>query len=229
MNKKSPKTAKHSAEKPAPLKPEVDHSFDYEVTQDLRQEQAAEFFRKYGLIVALLLVAVIASVAWYQWQLREQQSLNAMASVPFEQYLNDPKQETVSLDDKATGYKLLAEFAEAGKSAQNADIEEAIKQYLAIINDPNVPDIYQQQAAVMAGYATLQSEKLPEGLMSHLTDIETSTSSWQYLAREVLSLNALKNNNIDEASAYLLALTEDNNAPQSIRSRASELLPLAAQ
>lgn len=216
-----------SQPRPKPLEPEIDHSFEMEVTQDLRQEQAAEFFKKYGVIIALVIAAIVAGVAYYQWQTVQQRDVNAAASAPFDTYLNDNNSDTFLVAENAEGYQLLARFIEAKRMADK-DQAKGLALYQAIIDDSAVPAIYQQQAAVMAGYEALNATAgMDKALQAHLIDIETSSSAWQYLAREVLGLNALKANEMREARSYILALTEDNNAPEAIRGRASDLLPLA--
>ena len=125
-----------------------EHAFELEVDEDLQQERLQRFWKKYHLLVYILVVAILLITAgsqFYQtWRLkiREQESDTFEGAVLkiFEQKPDEarPVLQELALNAR-TGYRYLARLELAGLAARQSNLEQALSE-LKILMDSDAPE-----------------------------------------------------------------------------------------
>ncbi|WP_020178976.1 tetratricopeptide repeat protein [Methylopila sp. M107] len=210
-----------------------------EVQEDLRRDRLKAFWDRYGtllLVVGLLIVAGVGGWRGYQY-------LQARAAATAgDQYQAATKLSTEGKADEAraafgeigskgpTGYQTVARLREADEAAKK-DKAAALKLYQAIANDPAADPLLKDAARIRGAYVAVDAGK-PEDVRALVEPIAAKDGAWRSLAREALGLAAFKAGDMAEARRQLEAVVSDPEAVGNVRQRADlmlAVLPPAAQ
>lgn len=198
----------------------------HEVDEDVRRDKAAELWRRYQtpiLIVAVLIVA--ATGAWSYYQTNRTKAAEA-ANARFEAAValaNEGKTQEAATafdalaKDGPKGYAMLARLRAAELRADKA---QALKELEAMGEDKSVDKLTQEVALLRAALLVMETGDR-EQMMRALGPLMLSDGSFRFSANEWNGLDALANNDFDEADRVFNLLLNDRDAPQSVRQRAS--------
>ncbi len=201
-------------------------SFIDEVTEEVRRERLFTLARRYGWIVALLLVLVIGGAAALEW--RKAQARDAA------QALGDRIFAALEVDGAnirasrlgeidATGAAgVLVDLIEASELAQ-ADVARAGALLKSLAGNSEIPPLYRDLATLrlvlLADYPMFAEEKL-----ERLEPLTTPGAPFRLLAQEQMALLAMETGDTDRARTLLRPIMEDAEAPAPQRQRAAQLL-----
>ncbi len=201
-------------------------SFIDEVTEEVRRERLFTLARRYGWIVALLLVLVIGGAAALEW--RKAQARDAA------QALGDRIFAALEVDGAnirasrlgeidATGAAgVLVDLIEASELAQ-ADVARAGALLKSLAGNSEIPPLYRDLATLrlvlLADYPMFAEEKL-----ERLEPLTTPGAPFRLLAQEQMALLAMETGDTDRARTLLRPIMEDAEAPAAQRQRAAQLL-----
>jgi hypothetical protein len=203
-----------------------------EVDEELRREQLAKLWERYGTYILALAVAFVALVGGYKvWEARQ---------IEFAQAGGKKYNEARSLlasgktDDALKAFDELIASGHAGYSAlallqkAGADITaNKPKEALAILEKA------EQEAGsdpILKGFIQLQIASLKLGeadfteIQNRLTELASEGNPWRHSARELIGLAALKAGKTDEAAKAFEAILADRKAPQNIADRARVMM-----
>jgi hypothetical protein len=198
----------------------------HEVDEDVRRDKAAELWRRYQTPIFILAVLIVAATgAWSYYQTNRQKAAEA-ANARFEAAValaNEGKgaEAAAAFDaiakDGPKGYAALARIRAAEARPDKA---QALKELEAISEDKNVDKLTQEIAQLRAALLVMETDDR-ENMMRALAPLMLSDGAFRFSANEWNGLDALANNDFDEAERVFNLLLNDRDAPQSMRQRAA--------
>ncbi len=211
--------------------PDITETFVREVDENLRRDQARDFFKTYGnwLIagVGLLLVVSGGLIWWNQHQVqRGGEQVEQLAQV----YKDigsgnvtkaDPQLDALS-QSGSKAVRASAEFARAALALQQNDTNQATATYKAIANDSGMPRPYRDVALVRQTALEFDNLK-PDEVIARLAPLTKSGEPWFGTAGEMTALALLKQGKNQQAAQLFAAIAKDKNAPDTIRARAAQV------
>ena len=202
-----------------------------EVDEAVRQDEATEFFRRYGkAVVGLVILALAAFGAWLWWS-DHRAAQKDKGSEDFVQALDqidagNAVKANSALDPiaqkgtpaAAAGARLL----QAGLMIAKGDTARATTALFKLADDKDAPQELRNLAAirgVSAGFDTM----MPEAVIARMKPLAKPGNPWFGSAGELLAAAYLKQGKKDLAGPLFAAIAKDQDAPQSLRSRARQM------
>ena len=202
-----------------------------EVDEDIRRDKAVVLWRKYGIYVIIMCVAIVVGTAgrvgWREYKTAQRAEESARYVVA-EQLLQkgDTAAAIASFQSLAaeasTGYGLIAKFQAAAARIEAGDSAGAVTAYDQIADDGIDP--------IFRGLANLQAVMLlidgggTEDLTRRIGDLVGQDSPWRYSGLEMQAVLKHRDGDMAGARAAFKALSEDAGAPDGMRSRAAQML-----
>lgn len=203
-----------------------------EVEEEMRREQFAKLWERYGIYVIGLAIAIIAVVGGSKiWESR-QQAASETAGAEFEAatlLAESGKPEDAAKAFEAIsasgpkGYASLALLSQAGAYLKLDKRAEALALFDKLAADGSAD-------RQLTSYARLQAAALRLGeadyaeLQTRLTPLIADDSSWRFTARELLGTAALKAGKLDEARTTLTPLLAAPGLSQAATERINRLM-----
>jgi hypothetical protein len=206
-----------------------------EVDEEVRRERLKKLWDRYGLlliVVAVLIVAGVAGYRGYQYWLAKQA---AEAGAKFEQAATLSEQDKHAEAQAAfakvaaeapAGYRALARLRAAAELAKT-DPKGAIGAYDAIAADSSIDLTFRDAATLRAGLLLVDTTPLDE-MRRRLEPLSEPSRAFRHSARETLALSAWRNGDAATAKKYIEQVSNDPETPQGIRSRVEVLSALLA-
>jgi hypothetical protein len=204
-----------------------------EIDEELRKEQFAKLWMRYGKILISIAFVTVSSVAGYKaWQNydvtnRGEQGERFAASMD----LANKGDREVALEtlidfkaDASQGYQMLAEFQAAALMADGGNFQGAAAAYDKLANDASLDSIYQDFAILLGVIQRMNSNDAIDSLITSLDMLTADKNPWRFSARELIAVLAKQSGDKDKARKLLIKLSDDKSTPQGIRLRARELL-----
>ncbi|MEZ5829723.1 MAG: tetratricopeptide repeat protein [Dongiaceae bacterium] len=203
----------------------------HEVEEDLRRDQAAAIWKKYGnLIIGAALVLVLAVAAnwgWKEYSVRKQ--LQASADFLSAAATSDVKQREVALAKVVAdggSYGVLARFRLAETAIEGGDKARARAILTEIANDKGADKALRDLATVQAALLELEIGK-PDTAADLVKDLTKEGEAYRLSALEITGLAAMATGDKEKARTNFEAekKTADTEAPGSgFAQRAGQLL-----
>jgi hypothetical protein len=204
-----------------------------EVDEDMRREQMAALWDKYGAYIlgaALLIVVFVGGYNMYNWWKESQAASNGASFYQAGQLIAEKKSPEALqafsklADDTSGGYQTLARLEVAAIHAQEGRKSEAVAIYDQIVQSAS-DLILKDFARIQAASLRLDEADKAE-MASRLDGLNTDINPWRYSARELLGLAAFRSGDIAESEKMFSQLLGDPGAPAEIRRRAETMLAL---
>ena len=194
-----------------------------EVEEDVQRERLEKFWKSYGAwVIAGACVVLLGVGAWQLWQ-RHEAAERAKASDAYSaaQRISTAAQAAPAFEKLADsakgGYGLVAKLSEANALQANGHVLDAVKLYreIAAADSAEIGAVARLRAAwtLASGAPRSELEKL-------LAPLDTPTSAWRQMAREILAFSDYRAAKVKQASAEYRALSVDPQAPQALQARA---------
>ncbi|WP_259780204.1 DUF2659 family protein [Aestuariispira ectoiniformans] len=202
-----------------------------EIEEDLKRDRLEEAWKKYGkYVIAVAVVIVLATAgntAWRHYQASQKAEMANRFDEAGDLARNgDVKGAIDQLSAMAKdggGYGTLARLQQASLMAENGDNEGAVAVYDAVAADSSIDPIYSELALVLAVMHQLDSGD-PQTLLDRLASQLKPEAPWRFTAYEMAAGLSIRKGDKEAAADYLKKITDDAEAPQAARQRASELL-----
>jgi hypothetical protein len=202
-----------------------------EVDEAVRKDEAAEFARRHGVMIAVVLVLALAAFGGWLWWKDHREGQLERGSERFIQALDkleagQTKQAAEALDtiadDGTPAAAAGARLLQAGQMIAKGDNARATTALLALADDKSAPQAYRDLAAirgVAAGFDTMK----PEDAIARLKPLAKPGNPWFGSAGELVAMAYLKQGKKDLAGPLFAAIAKDESAPGSMRSRARQM------
>lgn len=210
-----------------------DESLYREVDEDVRREQLAQIWKRYGNAIIAVALGVIVAVAgikgWQYWQLKQSETAARAYAAAVELDASgksaDAAKAFADLTKGQPGFAALAGLREAASLAASGDTKGAVAAYdkLAASPDKVIADV----ARVRAAWLLVDTASLAD-LQGRLAGLDAPDNAFRSAAREIIGLAQYKAGDLEKANKSLTDLLNDPEAPPSARARANVILKLIA-
>jgi hypothetical protein len=203
-----------------------------EIDEELRRENFAKLWSRYGSYVFGLAVVIILATAgvvgWRQYQLSERQAEGARYTQALDLARQGKDKDAAEVfaelgRQAGGGHAILSRFEQAAMKARAGEVNDAIAIYGALAADTAIDPIYRDLATLLALQYELKDGN-PTSIIERLARLTAPGSPWRPTALELTALAQLKAGNKDDALATYQRLADDPTAPQGARGRAAEIL-----
>lgn len=207
-----------------------------EIEEELKRDRALKLWKQYGnyvIIGALVVVAATAGyVAWQDYSRKQAETAAGQYVAALDEAkAGNAAQAGQALADIArngrAGYAALARLEEAGMKANAGDIAGAVALYHQVSADDDVDQSLREAATVLAALDSLNTPHAAD-VDKELAALATPASPWRYLAWEIEGAAAVKAGKIDDARRDYSHISDDPEAPATLRARAAEMLAALA-
>jgi hypothetical protein len=207
-----------------------------EVSEDLRNERAMALARRYGALLILLLLLVLAGVGgqqawtWYQTKQNNRAANSYIAlTAPLTPTLTpaQSQKDALALTNFASqapeGYKTLALLRAAGLYANAGQTTQAEGLWNSVANDTSADILLRDLANLL--WAQHALGQAPDAdVLARLQPLAQDQNPYHGLARETQALLYLHEGKNDQAKALFSQIASDPNSPDEVRNRADGLL-----
>jgi hypothetical protein len=207
-----------------------------EIEDELRRENFAKLWQRYGYYVVGFLVAVIVAtgvvVGWRQYAARLRADEGERYQVALDLMQSDKLQEAkaafAALAQGSGERAVLARLEGAALLAKSGDPAGAAARYQAIASDASIDESFRDLATILSAQYGLASGD-PHAIIRRLQPLVASAGAWQPSALELTALAQLKTGDKASARANYQRLADDEAAPRGMRTRATEMVAALAQ
>jgi hypothetical protein len=202
-----------------------------EVDDAYREDQVAQLARRYGKPIGIALVLGLALFAGYLfWHSQREgdlerqseelvKSLDAIDAGNFDTAA--PALEKLATEG-SDGAQTVARMLQAGVALRQGRNADAVRLYGQVRADANAPQAYRDLATLREVAASFDSMDKAE-VVKRLKPLAVPGNPWFGSAGELLAMAYLEQNRRDLAGPLLAQIAKDEDAPQSVRSRARQL------
>jgi hypothetical protein len=201
-----------------------------EVDEDVRRDQALDFWKKYqNYIVAVVVLVLLATAGWRFYEWRRTVAAEA-AGAKF--------QDAIELDragktgeasaafaklasDAPAGYVALARLADAA-ALSKSDPARAIDAYDALAGDASLGALFREVARFRGALLKLDNGQADKAKTA-LEQMADPSGAFRNTAREILAAIALGAGDFEKANHWLELILADPEAPQSARQDATQM------
>ena len=211
-----------------------DDSFIREVDDELRHDQARDFWNRYrNWIIAAAVGVVLATAGYRGWEyysksIAAQSGDRFMEAVKLSNEGNHDQaiKKLEALESDGSGqYPALAKLRIASELASRGDVKNAIESYDKISVDTSFNETFRSIAQLRAGLLAVDSMALEEA-DNRLQVLAAAGLPFRHSAREGLGLANFKAGKFQEALKWFDAIVNDSESGANIRGRANIMLGL---
>jgi hypothetical protein len=198
-----------------------------EVDEDVQRDKVENFWKRYQtpiFVIAALIVAATAAWSYYTSErTKAAEAANTRFLAAVELADSGKSAEAVAAFDEivksgAKGYATLARLRGA-EELSKSDKDKALAALDAIIDDKTVDNLTREVAQMRAALIALESGDRDK-MMMKFGPLITSTGPFRFSAQEWTGLDALQDQDYDEAERVFGLLLNDRDAPAGMRQRA---------
>ena len=184
-----------------------------EVSEELKQDQLIQFWKKYSKLIitfiSLIILSVISYQAYITWNKKEMEAISEQFFQALEKLEDKNYSESQNLflnnsQNYKSGYSILSLFGLAESNYQNGKIDEMILNYKTIYEDESIDIYYRDLSRILSVLKDDLSSFDQQKLL--LEPILKSPSILQVLAAELEVLLFIKFDKIKEAQKALNVL-----------------------
>lgn len=207
-----------------------------EIEEDLERQRYEQLWKKYGpLIIGVAFAIVIGTAVMNMWQghkqVAQQRATGNLVSIVDGK--DDPQKKIMALEDFALKnmgqtQAALAALHAASLAAKNDKKADAIKLYDAVAGDTKADHAFRQLADLSSVELQLDSGD-PAALQSRLEPLMGAEQPWHSSAMELSAHLALRSGDKEKAKKLLTDLSQEANAPASLKARADDMIRLLAE
>ncbi len=202
-----------------------------EVEEDLRRDQAARLWQRYGrfaIAAAVLLVLSVAGFkAWEYWDNEQRMERSTRFAAALSRLAEgedaQARQEFSTLAEAGGGYGVLAAFNEARLNVESGDVEAAIAIWDRLAGNGETDAAF-RGAAVLLSVLHQADRGDPAVLEARLEPLTAADSGYRPLALELTAAMALRQGDRARARELYTRVADDLEAPPGMRARAAQML-----
>ena len=213
------------------LTPQNNEAFLREVDEELRRDQALDFWKRYGLWLAIGIAAALLAFGGYLFWQHEQKKAAGREGEQLQAVYDDlgagkfdaaAKPLVALAGSDAQGYRALALFTQADVLLQKKDLKGAATKFGEVAGNTAFAQPFRDLALVRQTSAEFDTLK-PETVISRLRGLATPGSPWFGSAGEMVAIAYLKQGKRDLAARTFGQIAAQERVPPSIRQRAVQM------
>ncbi|TRD12632.1 tetratricopeptide repeat protein [Erythrobacter insulae] len=205
-----------------------------EIDEAVRQDDATQFFQKYGVMLGSALALVLAAFGGYllwdnyrEGQLEQQSETLVKALDQSEAGDFSASSETADalLDSENDGARTAARFIQAAAALEQGDTAKAVELFGMIAADENAPPAL-RDLALLREVSTNFDDRDPADVIAKLKGLAVPGNAFFGSAGELTAIAHLEAGNRDAAGALFGEIAKDEEQPETLRSRARQMAGL---
>lgn len=205
-----------------------------EIDEAVRKDDTEQFFKKYGVILGgVLVVALLALGGYLLWDNNregqlEEQSETLVAALDRAQagdYAAASEGVSGLVDASEAGPRTSARFMQAAAALEANDTAKAVQIYGQIANDEGAPQPMRDLARIRE-IATNFDDRNPDDVIAKLGSLAQPGNAFFGSAGELVAIAYLEKGNRAKAGEIFGQIAKDEDAPESLRSRARQMAGL---
>lgn len=213
------------------LPPDNSEAFLREVDEELRRDQLTGFWRRWKVaIVGGVVISLTALGGWLWWQHSREQMAAADGQLLDDtlKALGTGDMRTVpanlaKLEKSHVGaYRASAMMTQAAIALLKGNEKAAVAKYAAIVRDDSLAAPF-RDAALIRQTAMEYDMMQPQAVIDRLKPLAIPGNAWFGSAGEMTAVAMLRLNQTQQAAAMFAAVAKDDQAPDSIRRRATQM------
>lgn len=211
--------------------PKDSETFYREVDEELRRAQLTGFFGRFGIMIAVALLLLLAAVGGYLWWQHYQETQADEQAETLSKIFDDldsgkTKDINARLDalarDGNKAYRAAALLTKADVAIKEGKDPVAIQAFAQVAQDDDLAQPYRDLALIRQ--TALQFDTLPPAqVVDRMKPLAVSGKAWFGSAGEMLAMAYMKERKPELAAPIFAAMAKDEKVPRSIRSRAKEM------
>jgi len=199
-------------------------SFIEEVSEEVRRDKLFKLFRKYGWILALVVVAIVGGTAYNEWNKAQNQAEARLTGDLMRAALaaKDPAA-LAPLAENGSNSAVLARLARASLLLEARDTTGALAALQAVANDNTAPAVYTDLAWLKI--VMLDGDNMSENERNGAYDRLTAPDApYRPLALEQRAMQYVRDGNQAAAKTDLALILTGQSASPALRNRAQQLI-----
>lgn len=211
--------------------PNTDAAFLREVDDELRRDQIAKAWRRYGIAaIILLVVAVLGFGGWQIWRAQQVRAAGEQGELLSKAYDDIGAANTAAAQTKLTtlagsnaqGYRALALMSQADILLQKQDLRGAAAKFGQVASDTSLGQPFRDLALVRQTTAEFDTLK-PDVVVARLRGIAVKGNPWFGSAGELVAVSYLRMNRRDLAGTLFGQMARDPGMSETLRQRAVQM------
>ena len=208
-----------------------DQAFLREVDENLRADQLADFWKRWGrLLIGAIGVGLVALAAWLWWNSHSESVAGeqgetlqaAFNNIGAGNFAAAEKPLADLSGSRVDGYRAAALLSQAAIAVQNNDAKGGAAKFAAVANDASLAKPYRDLALLKQ--TALEFDQLqPQAVVDRLRPLATKESAFFGSAGEMVAISYLRQNKRADAGKLFAEIARDTNVPDSIRQRAVQM------
>lgn len=208
-----------------------DNMFMREVDDALRQDQMTGIVQNYGKIILLGIAAVLLALGgWFYYRHtqteaageRGEEMTNALDAVRNTNLAGAANALKLLESADQPGYRAVSQILAAGIKLEQSDPKAAAAGFAKVAGDESLPQPLRDLALVRQTAAEYDSLK-PAEVIARLKLLAVPGNPWFGSAGEMVAIAHMQMNKPELAGPLFLKLAEDEQVPETIRSRSRQL------
>jgi hypothetical protein len=211
--------------------PNTDEAFLREVDEELRRDQLASIWTRYGRWLIVAIVAGLAAFGGFlYWDYHKTEVAGEQGEKLQTVYDDLAAQKVGSAETLLTdlagsniaGYRTLAIFNQADLLLQKDDLKGAAAKYGAVAGDSSIGQPLRDLALIRQTAAEYDTLK-PDVVVNRLRSLAVKGNPWFGSAGELVATAYLQMNKPDLAAPLFRQIAADETVPETIRQRAVQI------
>lgn len=209
--------------------------FRREVDEAVRQDTISGFFRRWGKLLAAVIVLGLAALggwAWWHNKVTSEAEADAVELTLAIDQLEAGNLEAAA--EKAAGltvegtpaaYRAPAQFLAAAAAMEKGNVDEAVTLFDAVANDAANPKPFRDLAAIRSVSARYDAMD-PQQVIDRLKPLAVPGNPWFGSAGELVGLAYVEQGKTELAGPLFAEIARDEDQPETLRARARQLAGL---
>ncbi len=209
-----------------------DESLFREVDEEVRREQIAKIWKRYGNVFVGLSIGIVVAVAgikgWQYWERTQAERAGsayfAAAALQEDKKTSDALTAFEALAKGSHGgYATLARFRVADTLAGEGKRDEAVKAYDALAADSTLDQSMRDVARVRAAYLLADTASATE-LSQRLSGLDAAGNPWRNVVNEIIALASYRAGDYGDADRRMNEIMTSPDLAPAARQRAQIFL-----
>ncbi|MEM7779695.1 MAG: tetratricopeptide repeat protein [Pseudomonadota bacterium] len=205
-----------------------------EIDEAVRQDDAKEFFEKYGVALVSAISLLLAGMFGYWWydstneaklEGQSEQIISALDSVDAGDFVGVEEKTAPLIEDGSDGARTVARMIQAAAALEQGDNAKATEIYTAIIADDQAPQPLRDLALIREVSINFD-ESEPADVIAKLETLAVPGNPFFGSAGELTAIAHLESGNRDAAGTLFGELAQDEQVPETLRERARQMAGL---
>lgn len=205
-----------------------------EIDEAVRQDDAVEFFQKYGVTLGAVIALLLVGMFGYWWwdssreaelEAQSEAIVSALDSVDAGDFAGASEKVDPLIEEGSIGARTAARFLQAAAALEQDEPARAVEIYAAIAADAEAPQPL-RDLALIREVSTNFDDREPADVIAKLAPLAVPGNAYFGSAGELTAIAHLEAGNEAEAGALFAAIARDETLPETLRSRARQMAGL---